>query len=222
MLGDGAKHLREQIHNRLHVAERRMSTALRQPVILPQCLQFAVAGGHGIEQTLGQPQSAETLAADWRNTQPLPLRFQHFIQIIFQIERNQRQAAHVFGKLPINLMRRLAITLQNLAGVTVDARRLGGNLLILIQQLAERLVFRRPAAHPLRRQLDHENRRREAGGFCVNENPLLFVHRSEARLIPNPSSISSRKLDWVNGFSRKVTFMPKFMHSCTCIDVDLK
>ena len=178
MLGDGAKHLREQIHDRLHVAQRRVRAAFRQAIILPQRLQLAVAGGHGIKKTLRQPQSAETLAADGRNAQPLPLRFQHFIQIIFQIERNERQAARVFGKLPIDLMRRLAVALQNLARVTVNARCLGGNLLILIQQLAERLAVRRPAAHPLRRQLNHKNRRGQAGRFRVEQSPNDILHVS--------------------------------------------
>jgi hypothetical protein len=51
---------------------------------------------------------------------------------MFEIERDERQPARVFGKLPIDLMRRLAIALQNFAGVTVDARNLVWNRLILI------------------------------------------------------------------------------------------
>jgi len=154
------KHLREQIHDRLHVAQRRVRAALRQAVILPQRLQLAVAGGHGIEQTLRQPQRAETLAADGRNAQPFPLRFQHFIQIVFQIERNKRQVARIFGKFAIDLMRRLAVALQNFAGVAVNTGCLGRNLLVLIQQLAEWFHPPATAAHPLRRQLDHKNGRR--------------------------------------------------------------
>ena len=89
--------LREQIHDRLHIAQRRVRCRAPADDNTAAALQLAVAGGHGIEQTLRQPQSAETLAADGRNPQPLPLRFQHFIQIIFQIERNERQTARVFG-----------------------------------------------------------------------------------------------------------------------------
>ena len=76
----------KQIHDRLHVAQRRVCATLRQPVILPQGLQLAVAGGHRIKKPLGQPQSAETPAADGGYPKPFPLRFQHLVQIVFQIE----------------------------------------------------------------------------------------------------------------------------------------
>ena len=112
MPGNGAKHLRHQVCDRLHVAQRRVRAAFGQAIILPQRLQLAVAGGHGIEQPLRQPQGAKPATANRADAQPLPLRLQHFVQIIFQIERDERQAARVFGKLPINLMRRFAVTLQ--------------------------------------------------------------------------------------------------------------
>ena len=140
LFGDGAEHLREQIHDRLHVAQRRVRAAFGQAIILPQRLQLAVAGGHGIEKPLRQPQSAESLAADGSHAKPLPLRLQHFIQIVFQIEGNQRQVARVFGKLPIDLQRRLTVALQNLPRVAVNARGFGGNVRVLIQQLAERFA----------------------------------------------------------------------------------
>ena len=159
MFGDGAKHLRHQVRDRLHVAQRRVCAAFRQAIILPQRLQLAVAGGHGIEQPQRQPQRAKPASANRAEAQPLPLRLQHFVQIIFQIERDERQAASVFGKLPINLMRRLAVSLQNFAGVTVNARCLGGNIPVLIEQLAERFAVWLPAAHASRGQLDDKNRR---------------------------------------------------------------
>ena len=65
------------------------------------------------------------------------------------------------------MIRRLAVALQNLARVTVNARSLGGNLRVLIEQISERGTHPLPAAHPVRRQLNHENRRGEAGRFRV-------------------------------------------------------
>jgi hypothetical protein len=40
-----------------------------------------------------------------------------------------------------------------------------------------------PAAHPLRRQLNHKNRRGQAGRFCVEENPSCFVHASKSGFV---------------------------------------
>jgi hypothetical protein len=71
---------------------------------------------------------------------------------------------------------RFAVALQNLAGVTVNTRCFGGNLLILIQQLAERFAIWFPAAHPLRRQFDDENRGGKTGRFGVKEKPMGIVH----------------------------------------------
>ncbi len=137
-----------------------MRAALRQAIILPQRLQLAVAGGHGIEKTLRQPEGAESLAADGSHAKPLPLGFQHFVQIVFQIERDERHVGGVIGKLPIDFERRFTVALQNLARVAVNARGFGGNVRVLIQQLAERFAVRLPTAHPLCGQFDNENRRR--------------------------------------------------------------
>ena len=53
--GDRAEHLREQIHDRLNVAQRRVRAAFGLALILPQRLQLAVASRHRIEKTLRQP-----------------------------------------------------------------------------------------------------------------------------------------------------------------------
>ena len=119
MFGNWTEHLGEQICDRLNVAQRRVSAALGQAIILPQRLQLAVACRHGIEKTLSQPQRAEARRANRRNAQPLPLRLEHFVEIVFEIERDERQVARVFGKLTIDLVRRFAVAFQNFAGVTV-------------------------------------------------------------------------------------------------------
>src|SRR5450759_1237835 len=41
--------------------------------------QLAVAGGHGIKKTLGQPHGAEAPLANGSYAKPLPLWFQHFV-----------------------------------------------------------------------------------------------------------------------------------------------
>ena len=116
---------------------------MSETIILPQCLKFAVAGGHGVEKPLRQPQSAEPPAADGGNIESLPLRLQHFVEIVFQIERNERQVTRVFGKLAIDLMCRFAIALQNFAGVAMDTRNLGRDVGVLIQQLPGRTDSKR-------------------------------------------------------------------------------
>src|SRR5439155_2598895 len=181
MFGDWTEHLGEQIRDGFHVAQRSVSAAFRKAIILSQCLQLAVAGRNRIEKTLSQSQGAEARRANRRDTQPLPLRLEHFIQIVFKIERDERQVAPVFGKLTIDLARRFAIALQNFASVTVNARCFGGNVRVLIQQLAGRFAVRFPAAHPLRGKFDDKDRRGEARRFGVQENPVLLVHRPSFR-----------------------------------------
>src|SRR5437667_10174093 len=80
MFGNWTEHLGEQICDRLNVAQRRVSAALWQAIILPQRLQLAVACRHGIEKTLSQPQRAETRGATRRNAQPTPLPLDDFGQ----------------------------------------------------------------------------------------------------------------------------------------------
>ena len=104
-----------------------MRAAFGQAIILPQRLLLAVAGGHGIEQPLRQPQGAKPATAKRADAQPLPLRFQHFVQIIFEIERDERQTARVLGKLRINQMHRFAVALQGFSAGQLDRLAIVGN-----------------------------------------------------------------------------------------------
>ena len=176
MFSNGAQHLGHQINHGLHIPHARVRAALGEAVILTQRLQFAVARRHWIEQPLRQTQRAEPRTPDQRNAQSFPLRYQHFIQIVRQIIRHQRQLADILRKFPVNHQRRFAIPFQNLARVPMHPRSLRRNILILIQQLPKRLPIRHPPAHPLRRQLHNKNRRMKTGGFGVEEYPRCVVH----------------------------------------------
>ena len=131
-------------HRSANVAQRRVRPYVPESV-RPAFANLQLPAGTGSSSRWASRRSAETLATDGGYPKPLPFRFQHLIQIIFQIERNERQVARVFGERPINLQRRLAIALQNLARIAVNAGCLNGNVRVLIQQLAEWLTVRLPA-----------------------------------------------------------------------------
>ena len=84
MLGNGTQHLPEQIDDHLHVAQRPLPVALRQPVVLAQRPELAVAGRNWIRQALRQTQGAEAAGSCPADAEPFPFRQQHLVEVVMQ------------------------------------------------------------------------------------------------------------------------------------------
>ena len=174
--GQGPQDLLHQVGDRLDITQRRVRAALGQPVVLTQGLQLVVPGRHRVQQTLSQAEGAETGMADGLDTKPLPLRTQHLVEVVAQVVGDQRLIGDVLGEGVVDLKRRLAVALQDLTGVAVDAGGLGRNVGVVIEQATKGRPFRCPSAHALGRKFHDIDRRLDAGGFGVEENPGGSVH----------------------------------------------
>lgn len=70
-LAQRAQHGVKQIDHGVHIAQRRVGTALGQAVILAQGLQLAIASGHGVKQPPRQFQRTKTALTNGRHAHGL-------------------------------------------------------------------------------------------------------------------------------------------------------
>lgn len=79
-----------------------------------------VTGRNRIEQALRQFECAEAALSNGCDTQPRPFRLQYTIQVILEVVGHEGKVADVLGKVCVDIQRRITVTLQDLACVTVD------------------------------------------------------------------------------------------------------
>ena len=75
-----------------------MRSPLGQSVELSERLQLAVSGGHRVQQPLCEAKSAEPRVADWLDAEAQPFRLQDFLEVVFEVIRNEGSASDIREK----------------------------------------------------------------------------------------------------------------------------
>ncbi len=175
-LGEGAQHVLEKVDHRFDIAEGGVSAAFGEAVILTQSLQLAVASGNGVEEALREFQRAEAGFADGFDPEPFPFGHEDLSPVEVEVVGNDGTFANILTEGLVNVSGRVSVAIEDLAGVSVDAARLGRDFPSVVEQPAEGCPVPLPTHHSLSGELDGEDRLLEARCFGVEEDPGSLRH----------------------------------------------